>query len=184
MPIASSGSCALATSDDFNAPALGLQWQWNHNPDDSHWSLTDRRGSLMIKAQPADSLKACRNMLTQKVIGYQSESTVLLTASGDCYAGLCCTGRQFRGIGICHEGIFLEAGGKREIIRRGEYPQLWLRITNDSQRNIHQFAYSTDGRHFSPAGFPFPMRSGFWKGIRIGLFCYGTNGKAWFDEFR
>jgi hypothetical protein len=28
------------------------------------------------------------------------------------------------------------------------------------------------------------MHSGYWKGIRVGLFCYGTDGKAQFDCFR
>jgi hypothetical protein len=27
------------------------------------------------------------------------------------------------------------------------------------------------------------MRSGYWKGIRVGLFCYGNSGKASFDDF-
>lgn len=30
-----------ATSDEFSLPALGLQWQWNHNPDPQKWSLTE-----------------------------------------------------------------------------------------------------------------------------------------------
>ena len=32
----------LQQSDEFDS-ALGLQWQWNHNPVDSHWSLTWHR---------------------------------------------------------------------------------------------------------------------------------------------
>lgn len=98
-------------SDDFSSPALGLQWQWNHNPVDTHWSLKEKKGWLTLKALPADSLKQCRNMLTQKVVGYQSESTTLLTSSGDCYAGLFCSGKTFRGIGLCKDGIFVEAQG-------------------------------------------------------------------------
>lgn len=101
----------LQTNDDFS-DSIGLQWQWNHNPDNSHWSLSEYPGYLTIHAQPADSLKACRNMLTQKVIGYKSESTTLLTASGNCYAGLFCSGKLFRGIGICPQGIFIEANGR------------------------------------------------------------------------
>jgi len=29
-----------ATSDEFNSETLGLQWAWNHNPDNSKWALT------------------------------------------------------------------------------------------------------------------------------------------------
>ena len=169
--------------DEFNEGALGLQWQWNHNPDDTHWSLTKRQGWLTIQAQPADSLKQCRNMLTQKVVGYQSESTTLLTATGNCYAGLFCSGKTFRAIGLCKEGIFIEANGQRSILVKGHPKTLWLRVTNDCQENCHQFAYSTDGIHFTPLGESFAMRSGYWKGIRVGLFCYGTSGEAQFDTF-
>ena len=182
-PIASEQVILPQTSDDFSNTELGLQWQWNHNPVDTHWSLTDRKGWLTLKAMPADSLKACRNMLTQKVVGYVSESTTMLTVSGDCYAGLCCTGKQFRGIGICKEGIFVEANGQRQIAQRGKFERLWLRVTNDCTQNKHSFSYSTDGIHYTKASDDFTMRAGYWKGIRVGLFCYGKSGKAQFDFF-
>ena len=175
---------ALPTDDDFNGE-LGLQWQWNHNPDDAHWSLTKRSGWLTLQAQQADSLKACRNMLTQKVVGYQSESTTLLTASGsDYYAGLFCSGKLFRGIGLCPQGIFVEAHGQRHIIKKGRHKRLYVRVSNDCLKNSHQFYYSTDGRRWVEAGEAFTMRSGYWKGIRVGLFCYGSDGQAQFDVFR
>jgi hypothetical protein len=107
----------------------------------------------------------------------------MLTVSGNCYAGLFCSGKTFRGIGLCKEGIFLEAYGHRDIIRTGRYKRLWVRVTNDCQENRHRFAYSIDGIHFVSAGSDFTMRSGYWKGIRVGLFCYGRGGKAAFDFF-
>ena len=172
----------LQVDDDFS-DILGLQWQWNHNPDDAHWSLAERKGWLTLRALPADSLKACRNMLTQKVVGYQSESTTLLTAKGDCYAGIFCSGKQFRGVGLCPQGIFLEVNGERQIAVKGSFAQLYLRVRDDCQSNSHQFFYSLDGVSFIPVGDVFSMRSGYWKGIRVGLFCYGKDGKAQFDKF-
>jgi polygalacturonase/beta-xylosidase len=178
--------------DDFNispssflSPLSSLSpvWQWNHNPVDTHWSLTERKDWLTLKAMPADSLKLARNMLTQKVIGYQSESTTLVSASGNSYAGLFCSGKLFRGIGLCKEGVFIEAHGERQIVKQGKFAKVWLRITNDCIENRHQFYYSTDGEHYEPAGEAFPMRAGYWKGIRVGLFCYGPSGKAAFDFF-
>jgi len=35
-PIAGFPIVNPATSDEFNLPALGLQWQWNHNPDNAN----------------------------------------------------------------------------------------------------------------------------------------------------
>ena len=181
-PISSLDACSLQTDDDFTGP-LGLQWQWNHNPVDTHWNLTERKGWLTLKALPADSLKLARNILTQKVIGYQSESTTLVSASGNSNAGLFCSGKLFRGIGLCKEGVFIEAHGERQVVKQGKYNQVWLRITNDCIENRHQFYYSTDGEHYEPVGEAFPMRAGYWKGIRVGLFCYGPSGKAAFDFF-
>ena len=178
-----SGDYQLLTDDDFDGPSLGLQWQWNHNPKDSHWTLKERKGWLTLKALPADSLKTSRNMLTQKVIGYQSESTTLLTTQGDCFAGLFCFGKEFRGIGLCKEGVFIESHGKRQLIVKGKFAQLWLRVSNDCTANRHQFSYSTDGQHYTKISDAFPMLSGYWKGIRVGLFCYGNSGKAQFDWF-
>ena len=172
----------LQTDDDFS-DSIGLQWQWNHNPDDSHWSLTDHPGFLTLHAQPADSLKLCRNMLTQKVVGYKSESITVVEATGDCYAGLFCSGKLFTGIGFCKNGIFIELNGHRTLIQPGDYPRLYLKITNDCEQNRHQYFYSTDGEIYLPACDPFPMRGGYWKGIRVGLFCYGPDGMAHFDYF-
>ena len=182
MPLPSQPA-VLHTRDDFSDTRLSLQWQWNHNPQNDRWSLAERKGFLTLHALPADSLKACRNVLTQKVVGYQSESTTLLTAKGRCYAGLCCTGKQFRAIGLCPQGIFTEVGGRKEIIRAGHFNALYLRVTNDCLHNRHQFHYSIDGQNFLPAGKDFQMRSGYWKGIRTGLFCYGEGGTAQFDYF-
>ena len=69
-------------------------------------------------------------------------------------------------------------------VLNADFDKLYLRITNDCLHNVHQFYYSTDGQNFTLAGNPFPMRSGYWKGVRTGLFCYGLDGSAQFDYFR
>ena len=173
----------LQQSDEFEG-TMGLQWQWNHNPVDTHWSLTERTGWLTLHALPADSLKQCRNQLTQKVIGYRSIATTLLQQEGQCRAGLFVSGKYFRGIGLSTDGIFVEVGGQQHIVRKGKFAKLYLRISIDAERNLHQFYYSTDGRRFKKAGEPFSMRGGYWKGIRTGLFCYGEDGQAQFDYYR
>lgn len=173
----------LQQTDEFEG-TMGLQWQWNHNPVDTHWSLTERTGWLTLHALPADSLKQCRNQLTQKVIGYRSIATTLLQQEGQCSAGLFVSGKYFRGIGLSTDGIFVEVGGQQHIVRKGKFAKLYLRISIDAERNLHQFYYSTDGRRFKKAGEPFSMRGGYWKGIRTGLFCYGADGVAHFDYYR
>lgn len=52
-----------ATTDEFSSKRLGLQWQWNHNPDNTRWSLTERPGYMRLKASMAVDLKSARNTL-------------------------------------------------------------------------------------------------------------------------
>lgn len=98
-------------------------------------------------------------------------------------AGIFCSGKQFRGVGVCPQGIFVEVNGERQIAVKGSFSQLYLRVKDDCQSNSHQFFYSLDGVSFIPVGDVFSMRSGYWKGIRVGLFCYGKDGMAQFDKF-
>ena len=43
----------IVNSDEFNRkkgePALPLVWQWNHNPDNNLWSVSERNGYLRLK---------------------------------------------------------------------------------------------------------------------------------------
>lgn len=174
------------TSDNFNGKRLGLQWQWCHNPDNERWSLTECKGWLTIHAQPSPDLKNARNMLTQKSMGYQGEATTVVdcrSIAAGTYAGLLCIGREYRGIDITGEGIYLEHNGEHEVVFNKKPSKVWLRVCLDVLTHQHQFYYSLDGKHFTPAGVPFAMRDGNWKGFRIGLYCYGESGKAQFDTF-
>lgn len=57
----------ICGSDDFSASGLSLYWQWNHNPVDQAWSLTDRPGFLRLKtSRVVDNLFVAPNTLTQR----------------------------------------------------------------------------------------------------------------------
>lgn len=193
------------TTDHFSADtlywigqqqrALGPQWQWNHNPVDSAWSLNERQGWLTFHILPAANLKESRNQLTQKTVGYESQATTCLDCSalreGD-HAGLLCTGKQFWGVGVCRQNgttrFFIEQDGERTLLDSCGKKAVWLRVTIDSQHNRHQFSVSIDGDHFIPVGDPFALRMGYWKGSHVGLYSYNTGasqgGTVWFDFFR
>jgi len=178
-----------ASSDDFQDLHLGLQWQWCHNPVDGFWNLTERPGNLTIYTLEADSLKDCRSLLTQKVMGYESQATLLLHATPQegLRAGLAFTGKKFCGIGVSEDGIYCEQGGQNWMVKHCKVDQVWLRVSINSRHNQHRFFYSLDGQNFHPAGAPFVMREGFWKGIRVGLYAYHTKGnsqKVYFDHFQ
>ena len=201
-PVATS-PLPLPTSDEFSGDhqywvgqhqrSLSLQWQWNHNPVDDGWSLSEHRGWLTLHALPAADIMHSRNSLTQKTLGYKSQATTKVDCSslndGDC-AGLLCMGNLFMGVGVINENgrltFFTEHNGKRNMLNACNKKTVYLRVNIDSRQNSHQFEVSTDGRSFTPVGEPFSLRMGNWKGSRVGLFCYATGekgGKAKFDYF-
>ena len=59
-------------NDAFNGPALANVWQWNHVPDDTQWSLSERKGFLRLHSLPAPNFWMARNSLTQRAVGPQS----------------------------------------------------------------------------------------------------------------
>lgn len=175
------------TSDHFDKVGLGLQWQWCHNPDNAHWSLGTRKGWLTLHAQPAGRLRDCRNMLTQKTMGYESEATTLVDCrqlkKGD-FAGLLCIGHDFTGIGVGDEGICMENNGKRTVLSSQRPTRIYFRLAFDARSNSVRYSYSLDGKKYLTAGEEVGMVQGFWKGVRVGLFCYGAGGgRADFDYF-
>lgn len=132
-------------------------------------------------------------MLTQKTVGYESMATTKMDCSGmqeGTHAGLLCMGNLFMGIGIAKMNgelqLYIENNGKREIQRTVSQKVIELRVIINSERNTHQFAYSTDGKKFTTIGEAFALRMGSWKGSRVGLYCYNIlhdGGKAQFDNF-
>jgi beta-xylosidase len=65
----------LPTSDEFDGKKLGMQWGWNHNPDSTKWSLTEKPGFLRLKTvNITDSLPKARNTLTQRMFAYYSDT--------------------------------------------------------------------------------------------------------------
>jgi beta-xylosidase len=174
------------TSDEFDEPALGPQWQWNHNPVPGAWSLAARPGWLRLSARPATDMTRARNTLTQKLWDDAGTFEVRLDvgsmANGQ-RAGLTfISGSTFGWVGVAMAG-----GTRRLLWEQGEGPvvagkELWLRgrYAGDSAR----LEYSLDGRAYTDTGVVFPLRFGHWKGARVGIFCYGRDGHVDVDSVR
>ena len=56
---------AFVHDDSFNG-TLNPEWQWNHVPDDSKWSLTEKPGVLRLHSLAADNFYNARNSITQR----------------------------------------------------------------------------------------------------------------------
>jgi beta-xylosidase len=182
------------TSDEFETPSLGLQWQWNANPSTRWWSLTAHPGALRLYAQPASAEAAnlwpVPNLLFQKfpapsfdvttrlsvsALG-RGESTGLLVMGSD-YALVAVT-RSEAGLAIEHRLCLGARGGERETIAplvAIATEAVTLKVSVGAGA-ICRFAYSTDGRSFATVGKPFTARPGQWIGARVGMFASGPPG--------
>ncbi|MCW0483274.1 family 43 glycosylhydrolase [Gaoshiqia sediminis] len=64
----------LPTNDNFRNYKPGMQWGWNHNPDNTKWSLTERPDYLRLETvSVVNDLTQARNTLTQRIFGYPSD---------------------------------------------------------------------------------------------------------------
>jgi len=183
---------APQTSDEFNSPKLGLQWQWNHNPVDANWSLTDEKGYLALKAIQATDNKHAKNTITQKLMGKTGTITAkldLLKMANGQRAGLCLLGQNIYEIGVAQTGItmqiFANNNGKIAPIVPIKQGIVYLRIAADLDANHTILQYSLNGEDFVQLGDECVLsKKNYWKGVRPGLFSYNTigdGGTALFD---
>jgi beta-xylosidase len=105
---------AIVKADDFSDPKLGLHWQWNHNPIDAAWSLTDRPGFLRLKTnRVVNDIYLAPNTLTQRMEGPTCSGSIAIDLSkmkdGDC-AGLAAFNSDTGALTIKKKGkkLFLE----------------------------------------------------------------------------
>jgi beta-xylosidase len=181
------------TDDTFDASELGLQWQWNHNPVNEAWSLSRKKGSLTLEALPSKTFRSARNTLTQKIMGYESEATVELDmsemADGQ-WCGLVCMGRENKMLGIMKkEGrltLYLSDETAEIAVTTLTGKKIYLQVSIDIPAHKFVYSYSLDNKKYIRCGEAFDMAFGFWKGARIGLYCYNTereSGMAIFNSF-
>jgi beta-xylosidase len=174
----------LQDSDEFAAKSLGLQWSWNHNPDDKAWSLSARPGFLRLIAGKALQITTARNTLTQILQGPDRRITARLDVSGltdGQRAGLSLFGVRPSWIGVVQEGgtryLTLSSAGveTRGEALKGKSVQLRAEVTEDQKV---RYAYSLDeGKSFQAFGEAIQLaRFSWWKGSRPALFTF-TKGE-------
>ena len=197
----------LVTSDDFkrkkNSPALPLVWQWNHNPDNSLWSVNERKGFLRLKTGRIDtSFVQARNTLTQRTIGPQCSGSISIDVSnlqeGD-FAGLSLLQKIYGLVGVkIEQGLksivmVSAAGGSLVEVQHIPISQstVYFKINCDfrDKTDLARFFYSLDGKSWLPIGGELKMSYTLphFMGYRFGLFNYATKnigGYADFDWFR
>jgi beta-xylosidase len=196
----------IVASDHFSRkrgePALPLVWQWNHNPDNNLWSVSEKKGYLRLKTGRLDtSFLLARNTLTQRTIGPVSSGSTALDVSnmkeGD-LAGLCLLQKNYGLLGVKMENnkksiIMINAGTGKPITSEPiplAQNMVWLKAGCDfrDKKDTANFYYSLDGKKWTAVGTPLKMTYTLphFMGYRFGLFNYATRetgGNVDFDYF-
>jgi beta-xylosidase len=194
------GKIALATpatSDEFSSKTLGLQWQWQANPQPTWFSLAAAPGSVRLAAapRPADyqNFWQVPSLLVQKLPAEQFTATTKLTfrpqAEGE-KIGLVMMGMDYAYLGATYQGSKLQLaqtvcpnadkGGTEVASALVAVPTgqpLYLRVAVRPGAKC-QFSYSLDGQQFTPLGAEFTAREGKWVGAKMGIFCLSPSATA------
>jgi beta-xylosidase len=168
------------TSDEFDSRQLNPQWEWNHNPDDTRWSLSSRRGYLRLIPGHAEDLLAARNTLTQCMQDNSFEFTTRVDFSSmadGTHAGVAMFERSASGIEVVQSGVerrlnFFHLQDRTSgPILKGRVLQLRVHIEGDQATYFYSL---DDGKNFQQLGQQIRITFGWWKGSRPALFAYTT----------
>ena len=193
----------IVASDEFERrpgePPLPLVWQWNHNPDNKLWSVTQRPGFLRLTTGrvDADFLKA-RNTLTQRTIGPECSGTTAIDVThmkdGD-FAGLALLQKQYGLVGVKRDGgtnfivmISAKTGSPVEVKNVSlTQKTVYLKAECDfnNRADTARFFYSLDGKSWTAIGSELKMSYTLphFMGYRFGLFNYATKTTGGFVDF-
>ena len=201
-------STRFEISDEFNAPTLGLQWQWQANYDEKYGVPTAfgtfRLYTYKLK-EDWKNLWLVPNMLLQKTPADQFTVTtkIRFTSKADGqFGGLIMMGLDYSALVVRRMGQWFQlvqmtckaadkgnaqtervlATMKPTAVDKTDYkPGIHEDIylrMNVSKGGIVRFAYGTDGKKFNTCGDTFKMKEGKWIGAKFGYISAETDAKA------
>ena len=188
-------------NDDFSSAKLALNWQWNHNPNNAAWSLTERKGFIRLKtSRVVPSIFVAPNTLTQRMEGLISQGTIGIDVSkmndGD-VAGLSsfCGDAGMLSVVVEGDKKFLvmsttsvqldnkkkftgERASEKERVELSKN-KVFMRVHTDFSRNkdMATFYYSLDNKEWKQLGQPTRMVFNYrtlFMGTRYGIYNYAT----------
>ena len=210
-------------SDEFNAPAIGRQWQWQANYDEK-FGVPTAFGTMRIYTHKLDTdwknLWPVPNMLLQKTPADEFTVTAKLrfTSKADGQmGGIIMMGHNYQALVVRREGkefklLILTCqdadrgkAQQEELVatlkptaedkidyKPGIHEDIYLRlqVSNAEAGVAHggkplvSFAWSQNGKKFTPCGSQYEMKQGKWIGAKFGFVAVDTNPKTdrgWID---
>lgn len=200
-----------AESDEFNDRTLGLQWQWQANPQATWSFMNPANGTLRLYSvqapNEANNLWDVPNILLQKWPAEAFTATVKLSFTPNTKlenekAGLVVMGLSYANIALKRrkDGIWLVYGTCKDASKGAPETEKAITKVGDATAAIYlrvqvrpgaqcRFGYSLDGNNFTDIESDFQAEPGRWIGAKTGLFCTRTTrindaGFADIDWFR
>ena len=210
-------------SDEFNAPTIGRQWQWQANYDEK-FGVPTAFGTMRIYTHKLDTdwknLWPVPNMLLQKTPADEFTVTAKLrfTSKADGQmGGIIMMGHNYQALVVRREGkefklLILTCqdadrgkAQQEELVatlkptaedkidyKPGIHEDIYLRlqVSNAEAGVAHggkplvSFAWSQNGKKFTPCGCQYEMKQGKWIGAKFGFVAVDTNPKTdrgWID---
>lgn len=196
-------------TDEFGSVNLGLQWQWQANPQPTWWFTDAGKGvlklytskipdeaknlwdvpNLLMQKFPADEFMATTKLNFKPNAKLENEKTGLVVM-GRSYAQMSIKSKKdglYLMYGVCQSADKGKAENEKEVIKlKSTSVQLRVRVTNGAKC---EFSYSEDGITFNPVGDQFQATAGQWIGAKVGLFAIrdtqtNDSGIAEYDWFR
>ena len=171
----------IVKADDFSQARLGLHWQWNHNPIDQAWSLTERPGYLRLKTnRVVPNIYLAPNTLTQRMEGPSCSGIIVMDLSrmkdGD-RAGLAAFNSDTGALTVKKTGkkLTLEMNElKVELTDRNKEVKNVEEKTIESVELKQQKVWLRIDADFRPV-----KAQGFMPGKDLATFYYSLDGETW-----
>ena len=183
------------SSDEFDEEQLGLQWQWQANPDTTWWSLTEAPSALRLFTQPvpegADNLWPVASLLLQKPPAEAFQITTEMTFEPEGFgerAGLLVFGTDYAWIGIertpAGRAVVVKTclgareGGGEQVVATIPAPDGPVQLRVEWRPGgLCRFGVSFGGSDFTIFEPTFTARPGRWVGAKIGVFAATAEGQ-------
>lgn len=182
-------------SDLFEDINIGLQWQWQANPNIIWYTKLPGNHFLRLfsikSVDNSENMWMIPNLLLQKFPAPNFSATTKMSlfpeeAKRGKKAGLIIMGMDYATLGIGHDenGYFIQQTeainaikGASEVINKKQRIKsntVHFKVEISAPNALCQFSYSENGKHFKQIGKPFKAQPGKWIGAKIGLFCVST----------
>lgn len=195
-PIANKALKVPQASDEFNGNTLGLQWMWNHNPDNTKWSFTG--SALRLKTTTGSDFWHARNSLTQKGQGQTSSGTIKIDCSamqsGDiCGLGMLGDPRGYIAVTKDPKRIIMsEEDAVKATVNNISANVLYFRIEMNFSNKQAKFFWKDDStKSWSPLGttitMGFDWQYGTFQGEQYAILNFNTGTSSGYmdvDYFR